>query len=870
MRRWLIVWALAGGLGVGVRLVAAAGAGPAGVPKGATILKHCDFETGTDGWRGEHATTGPIRGRGGLRGPRMPRWSTTGVAVDFSAGLGTTLSLWYYADGPGWLGVRLVPHGQKPGGRTYRAGCIDPLVQRCWVHVSVPIVGRFAPFGKGKTHEPVKPGEKFSGVRIEYEPWKPAAGPGGKDASFIVFDDFVLYNVGESARLNGLVGELAAAEARLEKVPPAAAGAAGRLAAAAAKARADCVALARDHSGYQISSEVQALAERADTLLRRIRRLEKYLATASPVPAKLPAATFGVVSPMVRVTDRNPTYRFDGDLATEARIDLARGEAESVQLVLLPLVQDLQAVRVEWTDLKPAAGGRAMPKSVLTVRWPECVFMPTTGNHRMWSVRNLGWTPDPLMPSAPAKIRAEEQRPILLTVEAPRDAAAGEYAATVTVRAKDAEAVSIKLAVRVRDFDVPLRGRMRNQTNLNLSGLQKFYGKAVTAEQRRAWQVLALKHRIQPTAQYSRELSPPPEDVPHLLPHGLNMMMIGGGSSTRPLAEDRIRKQFDDIKRLKVVDMSVIYLADEVSGAKHIAWINKKANWIHRHCPGMRTMTGGVALHDGLIGQLDIWDLHSGPYRNGYSPANIPKLAPARARGEELFWYICCVPAPPYPNVMLCNSLYESRVWYWLTWRFGFSGSEYWNFISFKNNIKPPGQKRWPEVPWDTMAYNPGAEGNLAYPGPDGLPIASLRLENMRDGAEDWECFSILEDLRDLVSARPELKAKATGLLKRAERVLALTDLIHRPDRFCRDPARYVARRTELLDVIEGLIRLAGQGRYQLFAARRDQELLQKRRDALAKKIKAAGGTPPDYKDAFLTLELQRRIRRAEQALPAR
>jgi hypothetical protein len=51
-------------------------------------------------------------------------------------------------------------------------------------------------------------------------------------------------------------------------------------------------------------------------------------------------------------------------------------------------------------------------------------------------------------------------------------------------------------------------------------------------------------------------------------------------------------------------------------------------------------------------------------------------------------------------------------------------------------------------VPWDSRTYYYfNGEGQLVYPGPDGIPYSSVRLENFRDGMDDYEYLFRLREL---------------------------------------------------------------------------------------------------------------------------
>ena len=56
--------------------------------------------------------------------------------------------------------------------------------------------------------------------------------------------------------------------------------------------------------------------------------------------------------------------------------------------------------------------------------------------------------------------------------------------------------------------------------------------------------------------------------------------------------------------------------------------------------------------------------------------------------------------------------------------------------------------QKWPNVPWDSRTYYQfSGEGQLVYPGPNGIPYSSIRLENFRDGMEDYEYLFRLREL---------------------------------------------------------------------------------------------------------------------------
>ncbi|OQA81900.1 MAG: hypothetical protein BWY31_03567 [Lentisphaerae bacterium ADurb.Bin242] len=64
----------------------------------------------------------------------------------------------------------------------------------------------------------------------------------------------------------------------------------------------------------------------------------------------------------------------------------------------------------------------------------------------------------------------------------------------------------------------------------------------------------------------------------------------------------------------------------------------------------------------------------------------------------------------------------------------------------------------------------------LLYPGKDGTPLSSIRLENIRDGIEDYEVLALLEE-----TLREQKMRKAgtdPGLIAEAEALLAVPEAV--------------------------------------------------------------------------------------------
>ncbi len=120
------------------------------------------------------------------------------------------------------------------------------------------------------------------------------------------------------------------------------------------------------------------------------------------------------------------------------------------------------------------------------------------------------------------------------------------------------------------------------------------------------------------------------------------------------------------------------------------------------------------------------------------------------ARGDEVQWYSCCRPEGPHANVQLDSYAVDPRIICWQLFQYGISGYYYWRATRVgEENIRGnTPEEKWPNRPWcpDTILSYSHNDGLILYPGPDGVPWSSIRLENMRDGADDYDYLCILRD----------------------------------------------------------------------------------------------------------------------------
>ncbi len=264
---------------------------------------------------------------------------------------------------------------------------------------------------------------------------------------------------------------------------------------------------------------------------------------------------------------------------------------------------------------------------------------------------------------------------------------------------------------------------------------------------------------------------------------------------------------------------SFIYLAsaDEPKSAAQIARIKQFAQLVRQADPRLRLLQTVHAHCEDCSGdaqaQLDHPSLLWAPniayfdmkamrepkwYRSvraepsGWTPAVSARL---KAERRDVWWYFnawtfLLEKAPAYPSLFIDHPGIEHRAAAWLAFRNGIAGLGHWSATYWRNVSNP-----WKELPRGEGGAGTAGDGVLLYPAkgssaatgqpePSG-PITSIRLELLREGAEDYALLELLR--RRGGGAQAE---KVTAELARS-----LSDFEH-------DPAKYRQARRRIAEAL--------------------------------------------------------------------
>jgi len=487
-----------------------------------------------------------------------------------------------------------------------------------------------------------------------------------------------------------------------------------------------------------------------------------------------------------------------GQLMTEPpSVSLCRGERESVQVVVVPVLKDLQSLRLSLVGgLSQTNGDGAIPASQVAIH--PVGFVEIGPSEYGWFVEKQGFYPDVLFQNGPMNVPAgQDAQPFFVTVAAAEDTPPGDYTGAIRVAANDCSPVDLPLEVHVWDFRLAKETHLKTSFWMNESYLQRFYGYEgrTPFEVRKRFYQCHLDHRVSPVKDFPLGGGDMMEDFEYLMAHGQNCFFISLpgrlAEADRAAFAERLTQTRDLLVEKGWSDRALFYSLDEVAVMhRHLIPDMREVNtWVRTvlpEWPRLETSAPEQALFD----VVDIWC----PTTDSFDPLI---LRERMAQGERLWFYTVW----GRPGIMIEFPPIDYRMMFWQCFEYGAEGFLYWGTTHW--DLSCQGGERWPEAPWIPYNRQPGHNGcgYLIYPGPDGTPLPSIRLSLVRDGIEDYEYLYLLRGLLEAAGDRaPE------DLRNRAQYELAVpAEIMVDHKTYCQDPGRLLEVRARMAAVIEEL-----------------------------------------------------------------
>ncbi len=550
-------------------------------------------------------------------------------------------------------------------------------------------------------------------------------------------------------------------------------------------------ALASDRERHAVIEDVRGRLARMRVLLARLQ-------ASRQTPGS--GAEFAVVpDTTMRKVFRDEPYALGTNGTGLATLSLAGNESESVQIVVVPLWRDLKEVQTRVGALKRVGGQGAIPASAVQVR--PVGYIEIGPPEYNWYVEKRGWYPDVLWHDQAVDVPASQcAQPFFVTVRATAETPAGDYEGTISVEAAGCPAVAIPLKVHVWNFALSKETHLKTSCWMSEGNIQRFYklDGRMPFEMRKRFYDFHLDHRMSPVKDFPLNGGEMLEDFDYLMAKGQNAMFIGVPEYLEPdnradYAAD-LKSTWDLLESKGWNDATLFYTRDEVAvvGRHVIPKVVEMNDWIHTIIPGWPRLQTS-APEQALFGGIDIWC----PTIDHFDPA---VLRDRMTKDERLWFYTVW----GRPGIMIEFPATDYRLMFWECWKYGAEGFLYWGTTHWALNMTT--DARWPDIPWVPYNSQPGHNGcgYLIYPGPDGTPMASIRMDLARDGIEDYEYFHLLKRLLEQGGDRiPK------DLTDRAKARLAIDPAVVTDHKtYTEDPDLLLDARAELAAVIEAVSRV--------------------------------------------------------------
>ncbi len=425
-------------------------------------------------------------------------------------------------------------------------------------------------------------------------------------------------------------------------------------------------------------------------------------------------------------------------------------------------------------------------------------------------VNYTGWWPDPLLTFMNScNIGANDRVAFWIDVATTANTPPGNYVATVTVSATGQSPVALQLNVTVWDFAVPALSSFPTALSCDLGKASSLYGST-------AWSTYGIKHKFW-DMQLAHRMN-----VTHLyqnVPDSLGEIdywfargeTVVNASKVPCADEPALAGLYNTFAAQGRVNQLYVYGYDEATSDKFPV-MRDTFTAIHNNYPGLRTMT--TAFDDSfgtspgtsfLRPAVDIWV----PQPTKYNMAEAEKL---RAEGKDMWWYVCVSPRHPYANLFIEYPGIEPRhLMGTMPFRYKVGGFLHYAVANWPVGFNDGPITSGPYTDWDSRTvYNDGShgwvngDGSLFCPGPTG-PIPTFRLENMRDGLEDYEYLTLLKSITRIVNRCPT-SPEQQAFVSTANALLTVpANVIASLTSYTRDPSvLYDFRQQVAQKIIEG------------------------------------------------------------------
>lgn len=432
---------------------------------------------------------------------------------------------------------------------------------------------------------------------------------------------------------------------------------------------------------------------------------------------------------------------------------LAKNEYEGMQFAIRS-ENDIKNLSVSMSELKNEEG-KTLSFELYRQRY---INVEETYNSDL----KPGFYPDALIPIGNGTdltdVNGNENQGYWITVHADSDTSAGIYTGTIKITYDNGE-LEAPVSVEVWDFELPVTPSFKSSFALATWSTDKIYAAvgADTQQIKEDYYWFLTKYRlsagdipvgvvngpddfIAKASKYFEDDRVSSVKLPYWHSFDENGNLIHSENNDR-LAELLEEKGY--------TDKAFYYLGHLIDEPADNEESNRK---VQMYCEDIRSYTDITHLvtiqpRDSLLGIVDDWC----PIWNRVTEETIRER---QALGESFWWYGCVAPQYPYPTYHIPDRTISSRIVIWMQKDYDVDGLLYWA-TSIMDKYDDTIQDYVPRDFWNDPFAFPGAAGDgyLIYAGTEddgivnrNIPVPTIRLESIRDGAEDYEYLLMVEN----------------------------------------------------------------------------------------------------------------------------
>ena len=227
-------------------------------------------------------------------------------------------------------------------------------------------------------------------------------------------------------------------------------------------------------------------------------------------------------------------------------------------------------------------------------------------------------------------------------------------------------------------------------------------------------------------------------------------------------SDEKIVQYYNKLKsNPEWLEKAYFYPFDEPTSVEHLEELAVRCERLKSLCPEIDIIipffrnvkySETVDELDFLDQYLGIWCPKSACYATGWLPDPLSKgyfgdrMEEQKEEGDKIWWYVCWEPGYPYCNLYVNEVGLQHVQLFWQQYYYDVDGFLYWATTHWSGTSDP-----WTDMATvKELSENVYGDGSLFYPGKNvGVqgPVASLRLECIRSGFEDFDLLTMAEEL---------------------------------------------------------------------------------------------------------------------------